>query len=133
MWCHTCHNGKPRPQTLDEAVLERYRTEGPDAAVEHFVELRARYYGGRQYDFTPGNVGQTAVAVFQQGDTVTSRRLLELNLEHHPESWEALEGMGDIMRVTGETERAIGFYERALEQSPDNPRVTAKLRAISGG
>jgi tetratricopeptide (TPR) repeat protein len=130
MWCHTCHNGKPRPQTLSEAVGERYRAEGPDAAFAYFRELRDLYYGGVQYDFTARNVGQLAAGLLQQGDTVTAQRLFEVNLEDYPGSAVALEGMGDIMRVTGMTDDAIGYYERALEVSPGNRSVTAKLERI---
>lgn len=130
MWCHTCHNGKPRPQTLDEAVGERYRAEGPEAAFDYFRELRAQYYGGVQYDFTTGSVAQLASGLLQQGDTVTARHLLEVNLDDYPTSWEALESMGDIMRITGMTEDAARYYELALEVSPGNQRVTAKLGQI---
>ncbi|MDX1495547.1 MAG: c-type cytochrome, partial [Longimicrobiales bacterium] len=32
MWCHTCHAGRPKPQTLAEALDETYGVEGGEAA-----------------------------------------------------------------------------------------------------
>lgn len=130
VWCHTCHAGKPRPQTLDEAILERYRAEGPVAAVAHYRDLRARYYGAAAYDLTPASVAELAVTLLQVGDTVTSRTFFELNLEDHPDSWEAHEGMGDILRVTGDAAGAAAHYRRALALSPENVRVTMKLERV---
>jgi tetratricopeptide (TPR) repeat protein len=127
MWCHTCHNGKPRPQTLGEAIDERYEAEGGEAAIAWFIELRDRYYGAGAYDFTPGSVVEVASGLLTRGDPDAARRLLDLNVTQHPESWEAHEGLGDLARAIGEPEAARTHYERALELSSGNPRILAKL------
>ena len=33
MWCHTCHQGRPRPTTLEEELGEAYRKAGVTAAI----------------------------------------------------------------------------------------------------
>jgi hypothetical protein len=130
MWCHTCHQGRPRPQTLAEAVGERARAEGGAAAVDYFVELRSRHFGGPGYDFRAGSVSELAFGLAEGGELEAGRRLAELNVEHYPESWQAHEGLGDV-RLRGRDEAgARSAYRRALELSPDNPRVQAKLRSI---
>ena len=98
--------------------------------MEYFEELRARYYGSDAYNFTAGSVVELAAGFFAEGDTATAIRFNEINLEDFPESWQALEGMGDILRVTGDTDAAIEHYERALVLSPNNRSVTQKLGQI---
>ena len=130
VWCHTCHNGKPRPQTLDEAVMERWRAEGSEAAIAHFRDLRSRYFAGPAFDFRPASVAQLGNGLVQAGDTTGARTLLEINVEDNPDAWEAHESLGDLLSMTGDPAGAAARYERALELSPGNARVTAKLRAI---
>ncbi len=130
MWCHTCHQGRPRPQTLAEAVGEHARAEGAEAAVDFFLELRGRHFGGPGYDFRPGAVSELAFGLAEGGELAAAQRLAELNVEHYPESWQAHEGLGDVRLQGGDEAGARSAYTRALELSPDNPRVGAKLRSI---
>jgi tetratricopeptide (TPR) repeat protein len=130
MWCHTCHNGKPRPQTIDEAVMETYRAQGPDAAVASFRALREEYYGGPGYDFRAPAVNQLGATLLAQGDTVTALAFAELNLEHYPDVALTHERMGDLMAARGERAGARGHYERALALEPENPRLRRKLEGL---
>lgn len=130
MWCHTCHQGKPRPQTLAEAVGERARAEGGGAAVAYFRELRAEYFGGPGYDFRPGSVGQVAYGLAEAGDADAGLELARLNVEHFPDAWQAHVGLGDVAALLGDARAARSAYERALQLSPDNPRIAAKLRGV---
>jgi tetratricopeptide (TPR) repeat protein len=131
MWCHTCHNGKPRPQTLAEAVDERSASSGPDEAFRYFRELRDRYYGAGAYDFSPSNVVTLASSLQERGDQETAGRFFEANVVDHPTSWEAAAGLGDFFAATGRLEAAREQYRRALELDPaPNPQLEAKLRAL---
>ena len=130
MWCHTCHQGKPRPQTLAEALDERREADGGDEALAHFRELRERYYGAGAYDFTARNVAAVATAFLQEGDTVTATRMLEMNVLDYPASATAHEALGDGLLASGEREGARAAYERALELLPGNARIERKLAGI---
>ena len=130
VWCHTCHAGRPRPQTLDEAVTERWRAGGGDAAVSYFRDLRARYREAGAYDLRPSSVVALAQGILQAGDSATARTLLELNVDGEPGSWEAHEGLGDLLFVAGDPVAAAVHYRRALVLSPGNPSVAAKLERI---
>jgi tetratricopeptide (TPR) repeat protein len=130
MWCHTCHQGRPRPQTLAEAIGERARAEGGAAAVDYFRELRERHYGGPGYDFRPGAVAEIAFGLGEAGHSDAGLALAKSNVEQHPESFEAHEGLGDVLRATGDLRGARAAYERALELAPDDPRIRTKLRAV---
>lgn len=130
MWCHTCHNGKPRPQTLDEAVMETYRAQGAASALERFAALRARYYGAAAYDFTAGSVNELAEQFLEQGDTASAEAFFRRNAEDHPDAYRAWERLGDLALIRGDTATAEGHYERALTLAPDNGRIRRSLDAI---
>ncbi|MDX1647675.1 MAG: c-type cytochrome [Longimicrobiales bacterium] len=132
MWCHTCHAGRPKPQTLGEALEERYEAEGSEAALTRFRELRERYYGAGAYDFTPSSVARVAAEFFARGDTALGRRMLEMNVEDHPDAVTSHEALGDLLGEIGDAEAARAAYRQALELSPGNARIQAKLeRATS--
>jgi len=133
MWCHTCHNGKPRPQTLAEALGDTYRAEGGEATLARFAELRERFYGGVQYDFTAAGVNEVGSDFYAQGDTTTALGFFQLNVEHYPEWAEGWESLGDVAAAQGQREQAIRYYQQALALAPDHPRIQRSLDAIRGG
>ena len=49
--CETCHRGVARPRLLDDDMQLYLADSGLAAAVRHYRELRAKYYGGEAYDF----------------------------------------------------------------------------------
>lgn len=132
MWCHTCHAGKARPQTLEEAVQERYEAEGGDEALAYYLDLRRRYFGAAAYDFTPGSVDALGSSFLEQGDTATAYRLFEHNAESWPQDWQAQESMGDVWLARADTAQAVEHFERSLTLRPENRRVAGKLRRLTG-
>jgi tetratricopeptide (TPR) repeat protein len=130
VWCHTCHQGRSRPQTLEEAVLERYQAEGGVAAVARFQELRERYYGGGAYDFTAPSVHAVARELMARGDTATARVFYQRNVEDYPDFAPGWEILGNLAVARNDLPAARRFYQRALALSPDNDRVRRSLDAI---
>ena len=51
--CGTCHRGIKRPESISKLVLAAIDAEGLDAAIAQYRELRAAYFGGDAYDFSP--------------------------------------------------------------------------------
>ncbi len=133
MWCHTCHAGKPRPQTLSEAVGEVYRADGGPAALARFLELRAEHYGGPAYDFRPPSVNALASELFNAGDTATAAAFFRLNVDHHPDYAEGWESLGDLAAARGDGPEALRMYERALALAPEHPRLRRKVEEARGG
>jgi len=118
MWCFTCHAGKPRPMTLEATLQEVRAADGEAAAVEHYAQLRERFYGGNQYDFRPASVEEAAIRFVEAGDTLLAARLLEFNVEHHPDRADGYERLGDLARLRGDRDAAIRWYEATLERYP---------------
>lgn len=129
MWCNTCHHGKARPQTLSEAVLEDYHSQGADSAFARFRELRSRYYGSDAYDFTADGVNALASQIFQSGDTATALVFFQQNVIDYPGYAEGYGSLGDVYAAKGDADRARAFYLEALEKDPSNERIK---RALAG-
>src|SRR5437870_7901601 len=49
--CSSCHRGLPIPRSITDEVTEA-STNGGAAGLARFRELRVKYFGGQQYDFT---------------------------------------------------------------------------------
>jgi tetratricopeptide (TPR) repeat protein len=62
--------------------------------------------------------------------TEALKAILEAN-EQLPEDDVVLEHLGDVYRALGNFEAAAEAYRKALEISPDNPDIPAKLDALT--
>jgi len=114
------------PAIPDDAELERLIMV--DRAVDKVASiLRA----GRQRDssfmlFPQGTMALYAFRFGRQNDQAFANRLLELNAEAFPRSWNAADALGDGYRAAADTARAIAAYTRALElagSSADSARA----------
>ncbi len=100
-----------------------------------YGELRDEYFGLGAFNFGPESLEAVAQ---QRGSTDPEGAMtaIELNLEHHPESFTSWLLKGQLHALDDETEAAIEAFERSLEIAPGNPVATeqlARLRESSGG
>jgi hypothetical protein len=131
--CMTCHGGVPRPEPI-EAIVERTALdEGGDAAVARYRELRERYFGRRAYDFGEGPLVSAGAALVAGEHADQARAVLELALEYHPRSIQALLALGRAEEVRGDTAAALAAYRRVLEIEPDHTGAQRRLQALGGG
>ena len=59
--------------------------------------------------------------------------VLTLNSLHYPSSSSIQFSLGELTELQGDTEGAIGYYERVLELSARHRGATARLQALRGG
>lgn len=126
MWCHTCHRGAARPQTLLEALTETLDADGGPAAVRRFHELRERYHGRGTYDFGEAQVNAIGYA-FLERDVEAAIGIFRANVEHHPASSNAADSLAEAYMSAGEIEQAIAWYQQSLRLDPANENAVEKL------
>jgi tetratricopeptide (TPR) repeat protein len=131
MWCGTCHQGKPRPLTLEEDLGETYRKSGVAAAVARYGELRERYYGRAAYDFGEGSLNRFAHELLEQGDHDGAIAVFRLNAAQFPQSGDAWGNLAGGYLAAGKRLLAEICYRKALEVAPDNANALAKLRELA--
>jgi tetratricopeptide (TPR) repeat protein len=130
LWCFTCHQGRPRPMTLEEDLGEKYRKAGVKAALSRYGEIKERYYGRGGYDFSEGSLASLASELAEKGDRDAALAFLRLNASEHPQSSRVWAALGGAYGDRGQAELARVAYDKALELDPDNATALEKLRSL---
>lgn len=133
--CVTCHRGAERPRLIQDVLAEVIETEGVDAAVARYRELREDLYGGFTYDFRPGPLAELGQRLAASGRVEAGVRIVRLEAEYHPESFSTWFALGQVQARAGRREAAIESTERALELAPERARdfVRRQLERMRGG
>lgn len=122
--CVTCHRGQSRPRSLEDVLAEVVASEGVEAAVARYRELRERYYGGHSFDFRHWSLLNLAERLADQGKLDAADRFIELNLEHYPDHGMSYFTRGQLQQRQGAVEKAIASYRKAAELMPEMaPRI----------
>jgi hypothetical protein len=128
--CMTCHRGAPRPLMLEDTLGTVARNLGADSAVAAYGRLRQQYYGRSTYDFGERSLSTLATRLAAEGRQAEARRILELNAQQFPNSAGVAVELGRALEATGERDRAIEQYRRALQIQPNNRMAQERLRAL---
>ena len=130
--CITCHRGSPRPLMLEDTlgtVLARF---GPDSAVATYDRLKQRFTGRFAYDFSQRSLNTLADRLIDQKQLPEARRMLELNIQEHPEAWDPVNTLAHVLESLGEKDLAIAQYRRVLELFPTYGPAKRRLEALTG-
>ncbi len=73
-----------------------------------------------------------AYQLLWRGHVEQAIELLEMNAAAHPESWNVYDSLGEVYAETGDFERAIEQYARALSMVDDD-RTAARIRSALAG
>jgi len=130
MWCHTCHQGRPRPQTLEEALAEAHRQGGAEATVARYRELRERYEDRGAYDFGEATLNRFGYRLLEEGETDAALAVFRLNVEQYPQAANPYDSLAEAYLTAGRLELAEIFYRKSLELDPDNRNAVEKLRRL---
>jgi len=129
--CITCHRGSPRPLMLEDTlgtVLARF---GPDSAVATYERLKQRFTGRFAYDFSQRSLNTLADRLIDQKQLPEARRMLELNIQEHPEAWDPVNTLAHVFESLGEKDLAIAQYRRVLELFPTYAPAKRRLEALT--
>ncbi len=129
--CYTCHRGLNKPPRNTVWMLaDIAHSEGPDAVVSRFKEMREEHFGAGQYDLRSGTLDRLAIQYFEARKPDDARQVLEANLELHPESVSTHVFLGMLETQVGNADAARASFERALEIEPDNSGAMRGLAAL---
>lgn len=134
--CQTCHQGRARPTTLAEELLEAYRRGGREAIAPRYMELRARYYGSGGLDFGEralNNIGYELLRSGEAADLEAAIAVLRLNAEQFPQSGNVWDSLAEAYAKSGRGAIAEIYYRKALELDPDNDHALEALVALAQG
>lgn len=130
--CMTCHHHQARPLTMDQVLTDVLETEGIDAAMARYRELRERYYGRNVYDFGERALLGLAGDLADQENYEATGDFLELNLEFYPDSARTYAFLGQYYSRTGDRPKARQSFEKAIELDPKfGPRLAPQLEELA--
>jgi len=132
MECATCHRGAARPQRLEDALTETYRTGGADAAIARYHELRDNTYGRGVYDFGEDALNLLGYRMLEAKDVPGATKAFTLNTELFPGSTMTWDSMAEVTLAAGDTTRAIELYGKAFALEPRNRNAERMLRRLRG-
>ena len=129
--CATCHHGLERPESIDDVLLATYETEGVDAALARFLELRDEHYGGAAYDFSSRSLDHlTEFLAMRKRDTEGAMAVNTLNLEYYPDADYTLYLRSRLLQLGGDLDGAIAALERAIEANPGVDWLKGQLEEL---
>ena len=128
--CASCHHGLPIPAPLGEVTSEAEKSGGAVAGLAKFKELRAKFYGGQQYDFTDIALVGIANTALNQKRPDDAMKYLQVNLEYFPKSSQTYQAMAQVKNAKGDKTGAIKDLETAVQLDPLNNQAKNQLQQM---
>lgn len=128
--CVTCHRGVTRPETITAIFTRALDSQGPEAALRQYGELRSKYLGRGSYDFSNGplnTIGEDLLRAHHWQEALT---VLEYTVASHPDEPWSLFWLGEARLAAGERAGALGAFEKALALQPDIERARKRLQEL---
>ncbi len=131
--CASCHHGLPVPVPLGEVISESEKAGGVNAGLAKFKELRGKFYGGQQYDFTDYALVGIANTALNQKRPDDAMKYLQANLEYFPKSSQTYQAMAQVKNAKGDKPGAIKDLETAVQLDPQNNQAKNQLQQMRSG
>jgi hypothetical protein len=131
--CSSCHRGLPIPRSIADEVSDAETNGGGAAGLAKFKELRAKYYGGQQYDLRENalvGIANRATNAKRPDDALA---YLQTNLEYFPKSAVTYVAMAQAKNAKGDKQAAVKDLEKAVELDPQNAQAKTQLQQLRGG
>jgi tetratricopeptide (TPR) repeat protein len=118
------------PRPLTDVLTSAAGTGGADSAERAYRALRERYYGRSAYDFGEGTLSVVAGRLARERRFDDATAMARLNVEFFPRSGAVQAGLGDVLRLRGDTTGAVAAYRQALQLDPGEQGARNGLRAL---
>jgi hypothetical protein len=128
--CSSCHRGLPVPRSIADEVTDAEANGGGVSGLAKFKELRAKYYGGQQYDLRENalvGIANRAMTAKRPDDAMA---YLQANLEYFPKSAATYQAMAQARNAKGDRPGAIKDLEKAVELDPQNAQAKTQLQQL---
>src|SRR5882672_9668137 len=130
--CSSCHRGLPIPRSIADEVTSAESHGGGPAGLAKFKELRAKYYGGQQYDLRENALVGIANRALNAKRPDDALAYLQANLEYFPKSAATYQAMAQARNARGDKQGAVKDLEKALELDPQSAQARIQLQQLKG-
>jgi CubicO group peptidase (beta-lactamase class C family) len=113
---------------IDKALFKAISTEGVDAAVKQYYELKKTQ--PQAYDFQERLLNTLGYNFIRQGKLKEAISVLQLNVEAYPQSSNVYDSLGEAYMRNGDKAPAIENYEKSLNLDPGNTGAVEALKKL---
>ncbi|MDH3428995.1 MAG: c-type cytochrome [Gammaproteobacteria bacterium] len=128
--CATCHRGQEKPEMIEDILQRSVESDGLDAAIAQYRDLRERYHGSYTFDFSERVLMRLAEFYGVNGDYDAALGFIDLNLEFFPRSSRTYVLRAQVLAETDDIAGARRDYERALELEPESAWIKQQLAEL---
>lgn len=119
--CYSCHRGAVKPpRNLRVELGGIYQSEGIDAALSAYRELREQHFAAGRYDFSEAGLVGLGRDLTGAGSPMDAVALLEMGLEFYPDSADLHASIAMAYTSAGRLDEAQRALDAALAIDPDN-------------
>ena len=118
--CMTCHRSLTQPVMLGDILSATIESEGVDAAIAEYRDLREEYYGGFSYDFSTGMLTGLGEQLGDDGDFESAIQLIQFEIEMNGESAAVLYALGGVQSAANLINDAIDSFANSMDMAPDD-------------
>ncbi len=115
-------------KSIANRMIQTYQEQDFRTAVNEYHELKKTKPG--EYSFQEAELNNLGYALLFSGKVVEAIEILKLNIENFPGSANVYDSLGEAYATSGETEKAIEFYTKALEVDPETTSAIAALKQL---
>jgi hypothetical protein len=132
--CETCHRGRTHPpQPMADLLADTAATQGAEAALGKYSQLRAESLEAGQYDFRARSVLGAARRLQDDKAPEAALTLLKGAVALFPDSADVAASLGMALLQGDDKEGAKAQFDRALTIDPKNGQAQQGLRRLQGG
>lgn len=130
--CRSCHRGLPIPRQIADVVTDAAAGGGAASGLVKYRELRTRYYGGQEYDFSENALLTIAQRAMTARNPDAAIAYLQTNLEYYPKSARTYQAMAQARNAKGDKQGAIRDLEKAVKLDPKSAQARNQLQQLKG-
>ena len=130
--CVTCHRALTQPQPLNAVLAATLEKDGLDKTVALYHELRGKYYGSGQYDFSETPLNQFTESLLAQKKNSDAQVIIELNFaENHPDSVWSYHMLAMAHQANNQIDNTIADYRKVLALHPDDKWAKEQIDSLT--
>lgn len=115
-------------KSIAETLSTTIQQQNVDAAIKQYHELKSTQPAA--YDFGEGELNSLGYQLLQMKKFKEAIRILQLNVEAYPQSFNAYDSLAEAYMDDGNRELSIKNYKKSLELDPTNSNAVEQLKKL---
>jgi CubicO group peptidase (beta-lactamase class C family) len=113
--------------TYDSPAMQFAKVAREKGAAAAITEFQVALMRG---DISESSINEAGYQLLSQKKLLESIRIFQLNVELHPDSWNAYDSLGEAYMDNGDKELAIQNYKKSLDLNPKNTGANQAIKKL---